>query len=179
MNENPKKIMIEMVGRLGRETQLHLDEREHHFEVTDIVLRVMSLLMIVLAIFNVYYIHVLYQDLNGIVSSVDSMHTNLRDVKGSMTGITSTVKAMDQHMLHMDNINTHTGSIGVHMPQISATMRGISGEMFFIEQDMGILGAGMMNIDQRFGQMTNGVATMRENMYQISRPMSFMNPIMP
>lgn len=179
MAEDPRRIMVGMVGRLSRETQLHLDERHQHFQTTDMVLIAMSLLLAILGVFNVYYISVLYQDLSGIVNTMDSMHGNLKDVEGSMTSITDTVITIDQHVRYMDKINGNTESLAEKMPRVSGSMNNITGEMTAINQDMGALGHGMINIEQRFGQMTGAVSSMSGNMNQISRPMSFMNPIMP
>jgi len=67
MTEDPRRAVIEVIARLGRETQLHIDERYRHFRITDSVILIISLLLVILAVFNVYYVRVLYQDLNGIV----------------------------------------------------------------------------------------------------------------
>ena len=88
MAEDVRRMVVGVVGRLGRETQLHLDERYRHFWITNLLIVIISILLVVVAIFNVYYIRVLYQDLNGIVFNMDSMHDHLRVVKGSMDEIT-------------------------------------------------------------------------------------------
>lgn len=44
---------------------------------------------------------------------------------------------------------------------------------------MGVLRGAMTNIDQRVNHMIGSVASMRENVHQISRPMGVMNPFMP
>lgn len=177
--EDPKRIVVEVVGRLGRETQIHLDERHHHFRITNLVIIAMSVVLMVLAVFNIYYIHILYQDLSGIVNSMDSMHTNLKDVRGNMVNISGKMNSISRNITHMDQINTHTASLTKTLPRISGTMHQMTGEMNTINSEMSQLGIGMINIDQRFGQMTGGVAVMRENVRQISRPMGSMNPAMP
>ena len=69
MDVDPRKPIVQVMARLGRETQLHLDERHRHFKVTDKVIMIISLLLVLLAFVNVYYVTVLYQDLNGIVGN--------------------------------------------------------------------------------------------------------------
>ena len=169
MAEDVRRMVVGVVGRLGRETQLHLDERYRHFWITNLLIVVISILLVVVAIFNVYYIRVLYQDLNGIVLSMDSMHDHLRVVKGSMDEITGKVESFDKHMSNMDQINLH----------IATAMSGMSGDVHVIRNEMSVLQGAMTNIDQRVGHMIGSVASMRENVHQISRPMGVMNPFLP
>ena len=35
MGEDPRRAIVEVMARVGRETQYHLDERERHFRITD------------------------------------------------------------------------------------------------------------------------------------------------
>lgn len=179
MAADPKKLFVEVVGRLGRETQLHLDERHHHFRITDMVLMGVSALLIVLAAFNVYYIYVLYQDLNGIVNNMDSMHNNLKEVNYNMAVITGKVGDIDEHLAHMDRINVQTESLAKSMPRISGAMSELNTEVGTIQSDVTLMNGAMTNISTRMGEMTGGVSVMRENVRQISRPMGFMNPMMP
>ncbi|MES9906359.1 MAG: translation initiation factor 2 [Sedimenticola sp.] len=177
--DDPKRIAVEMVGRLGRETQIHLDERHHHFRITNLVIIAMSLLLLILAVFNIYYIHILYQDLTGIVYNMDSMHTNLKDVNYNMITISKKMKSISGHITHMDQITEHTASLTKTMPKITGNMHRIAGEVGVIDQEMTLLSQGMNNIEQRFGQMSGSVSVMRSNVRQISGPMGFMNPVMP
>ncbi|MCP4284430.1 MAG: translation initiation factor 2 [Gammaproteobacteria bacterium] len=179
MAEDARPMVIEAVGRLGRETQLHLDERHRHFWITNLLIVVISILLVVVAIFNVYYIRVLYQDLSGIVFNMDSMHEHLRVVQGSMDEITTKVESFDQHMINMDKINRHTGSMSQSLPRIATAMSEMSGEVHAIRNEMAVLQGSMTNIDQRVGHMIGSVAGMGENVRQIARPMGVMNPFMP
>ena len=36
MTEDSRRGIVEVIARLGRETQLHLDERHRHFRITDV-----------------------------------------------------------------------------------------------------------------------------------------------
>ena len=179
MADDPRRVIIEAVARLGRETQLHLDERHRHFWITNVVTFVISLLLVVLAVFNVYYVKVLHGDLTGIVYNMDSMHTNLRDITANMSEITSKVESMDQHMQFMDNIYSHTKDMSQSLPRIGTAMTEMSGEVSDINQDMVLMKRGMFNIEQKAGHMTNTITIMRENVHQIARPMSMMNSFIP
>ncbi|EGW54170.1 translation initiation factor 2 [Candidatus Endoriftia persephone] len=179
MSEDPKRLFVQMVGRLGRETQFHLDERQHHFHITNIVLMVVSALLLVVAVFNVYYIHILSNDLNGIVDNMDSMHTNLEVVRVNMNRITDKVESIDKHMGNMDQITAHTEAMGQLMPGVGDSMGKIGAVMVSIDQEMGQMSRSMGNIDQRFRHMTGGVSVMRYNVRQMSRPMGVINPALP
>ena len=177
--EDPRRAVVEVIARLGRETQLHLDERHRHFRITDGIILITSVLLVILAVFNVYYVRLLYQDFNGIVANMISMHDHLVDVDKDMTVITGHMASFEHHMQYMEPINTHMISIAGAMPRVRAHMDGIASNMGHIEQSMELVGRGMGIIDQRVHAMVGGVAHMRENVTQIARPMGGMMPFMP
>ncbi len=179
MSDDPRKVFVEVVARLGREQQIHLDERHRHFWVTNLVILTISGMLVVIAVFNVYYIKVLYQDLNGIVFNMDSMHDNLRHVKGNMLDITERVSDFDHHMAYMDEITGNTASMSESLPRIGGAMSLMAGQVSGINNEMSVLRGGMSNIDLRLAHMIGSVASMRENVRQIAKPMGMMNPFMP
>lgn len=179
MREDPRRAVVQVIGRLGRETQLHLDERYRHFRITDGIIVITSVLLVILAVFNVYYVRVLYEDLNGIVSNMDSMHGHLRSVNDDMSVITKRMDAFDAHLNHMEPIHANMGALAATMPQIRLNMDAIARDMTGIEQSMGLVGDGMGVIDQRVYLMTGGVAAMRQNVRQIARPFGGMGSMLP
>ena len=74
MADDPRRGIVEVMARLGQATQYHIDERYRHFKITDVVIYVTSALLMVLAVFNIYYIRVLYTNLTGIVGNMASMN---------------------------------------------------------------------------------------------------------
>ena len=179
MPEEPQRLLVEMVGRLGRETQMHLDERQHHFRINKMVVVVISVIIMIIAVFNIYYVSILWKDLGGIVDSMDSMHTNMQIVSGKMEHMTNNVKSFEYYMRYMDQINEHTSTMAAVLPKIAGNMHDMTGNIVQMEKDMEPMTQGMISIDQRFGHMTLGVAAMRHHVKQISRPMGAMNPFMP
>jgi hypothetical protein len=179
MAEDPKRLLVEMVGRLGRETQMHLDERQHHFRINKLIVVIISVMMMIIAMFNIYYVRILWKDLNGIVDNMDSMHTNMQIVSGKMQHMTNNVKSFEYYMRYMDEINEHTATMAAVLPKLSSNMHDMTEDIVTMEADMRPMAQGMISIDHRFGQMTLGVATMRHHVKQISRPMGAMNPFMP
>jgi uncharacterized protein YoxC len=179
MAEDPRKPIVAVMARLGRETQLHLDERYRHFRITDAVIIAISIVLVLTAVVNVYYVRVVYKDLDGIVNNMDSMYRKLRQVNEDMTVITDRFERVTGHVEHMGPITANVQRLAATVPDIRVDMEEVSGSMQTVRSDMTLLGQAMGNIDVRVHQMSGGVAIMRENVVQIARPMGKMNPFMP
>jgi len=179
MAQKEKRMFIDMVGRLSWETQLHLDERQHHFYINKIIVIIISVLLMILAGINVYYVAVLYEDLNGIVDNMDSMHGNMQKVSRRMIHITDNVKKFEHYMQRMDSIVRNTGEMAGMMPSISSSMHQMEADIAVMDADMARMAAGMSHVDKRFEHMTQGVAIMRVHVREIARPMGSLNPFMP
>jgi hypothetical protein len=179
MPEDPRRAIIEVMARLGKETQYHIDERQRHFQITDLFIVVVSFMLVVLAIFNIYYVRVLYKDMTGIVVTMESMYGHLMKVDQNVSVISDNVEKFDNHMQHMTAINTNIDSLSKSMPKVRADMDIMRDDMLGFSHDMGLLGNAMGSIDQRMFEMKGGMAVMRNNMRQIANPMGAFNPMMP
>jgi uncharacterized protein YoxC len=179
MNEDPRRAIVEVMARLGKETQLHLDERHRHFKVTDAVTITVSILLVVLAIFNIYYVRVLYKNLDGIVNNMDSMYDNIIVVDKDMTAISHSMEQFDKHIAFMVPIHDNIATLSESLPTVRYNMDDIKGDMDVIEQEMGLIGGAMGNMDQRIHQMLGSMSVMRNNMRQMANPMGVMNPVLP
>ena len=136
-------------------------------------------MLLILAVFNVYYVHVLYKDLHGTVSNMESMYQRLKNVDADMAVITDRFSGFDRHMQHMAPIGDHMTGIAGVMPGMRANMDAMAKDMPSIEQQMGLVVPAMVSIEQRMNQMGAGVAIMRQNTVQMAAPMGFMNNFMP
>lgn len=179
MTEDPRAAIVEVMARLGRETQFHLDERHRHFRITDAVIVGISLLLVVLAIFNIYYVRVLYKDLDVTVQTMEAMHKKLRDVDDDMKVITVHFGEFDQHMRFMDPIDDNIASLRQTLPPMYGNMQAMAADMATINADMGLVQQAMLNVDQKMQHMGGGVAVMRANSWQLAKPMGLMNSFMP
>lgn len=177
--EDPRRALIEVIQRLGRATQLHLDERHRHFRITDIVIITTSLLLLLGAAIDVYHARLLYQDFNDIISDMYTMQDHLVGVDTDMGDITKNMKSFDDHMNHMDSIAARMDSMSRIMPQIRANTLAMAGEMGSVEANMELVRNAMAILDSRIHAMTGGVGLMRDQMGQFARPMSGMAPFMP
>jgi len=179
VTEDPRRAIVEVMARLGRETQFHIDERYRHFRITDAVTIAVSVLLMILAVFNVYYVHVLYKDLDGTVSNMESMYERLKDVDADMAVITARFGGFDRQMQHMAPIGDHMAALARVMPRMRGNMDAMAKDMPTIEQQMGLVVPAMGSIEQRMNEMGAGVAIMRQNTVQMAAPMGFMNNFMP
>ncbi len=177
--EDPRRAIVEVIQRLGRATQLHLDERHRHFRITDIVLITASLLILGGAAFDVYHARLLYQDFNEIITDMYAIHDHLIGVDNDMADITINMQAFDSHMTHMDNMNDRMKSMAATMPRIRENTRLMAGDMSSVEENMRLVGDAMLILDTRIHNMLGGVGIMRSHMNQFSRPMSAFTPFMP
>ncbi len=179
MHEDQRRAVIQVMSRISRDTQIALDQRYRHFRITDAIILITSLLLVVLAVFNVYYVRVLYEDLNGIVANMDSMYNHLRGIDEDMVAITKRMDAFDRHIEHMDPIRSNMVELAETMPSVRSNMDMITRHMTGIEQSMDLVGNGMGMIDDRVGLMTEGVRVMRENVRQIARPLRGIGSVLP
>ena len=166
MSVDPRSPIVQVMARLGRETQLHLDERHRHFKITDKVILFISLLLVILAFVNVYYVTVLYRDLDGIVSNMDSMYRNLSRVDEDMDQIAQRVRQFDRHMQLMTPITEQMSEISAVMPTLHGNMIRMGTNMLRIDNNMAHLHGAMGGIAQQMHQMTGGVNIMRQNVRQ-------------
>lgn len=176
---DPRRPIVEVMARLGRETQLHIDERERHFKITDGVIIAISVILIVLAVFNVYYVRVLSNELDVIVDSMDGMLGNLQKVDADMAEVAGRVQAFDQHIQRMTPIQQNVAKVTDRLPVMSTDMDVMAANMQIIHQDMQVLGQAVSSITPSMTRMTQNMGVMRHNVRQIARPMGAMNPVLP
>lgn len=176
---DPRRPIVEVMARIGRATQLTLDEREQHFKITDTVIAAISVLLIVLAIFNIYYVRVLYSDLDNIVVTMESMMNKLNRVDDDMTVVADHVDSFDSHMKHMASITGHVTSVAGRLPKMREDMVSMALNMNLINQDMSLLRNAVGSITPNMLRMTRNIAYMRQDVRQISKPMGSLNPVLP
>lgn len=179
MADDPRRGIVEVMARLGQATQYHIDERYRHFKITDVVIYATSALLMVLAVFNIYYIRVLYTNLTGIVGNMASMNERLQITDQDMAQVAGRMASFDRQMRYMEPIHGHMVSIADNMPKIRFDTNEIAADVGGIDREMGALGQGMLVIDARTREMLAPVSSMRENVRQFGGPMGAMNPFMP
>lgn len=177
--DDPRKAIVEVMARLGRETQLHVDERHKHFKITDKVIRYISILLTIVAVLNVTLVWVLSRNMDNIVENMESMRSQLVKIDSDMTYIAKTVEEFDEHTAYMHVITSNIGNITSNMPLIRLNMDSMTDSMQSIDSDMEGMKKSIYGIDNNMRHMTSGMAGMEYNVRQFSRPMGVMNPIFP
>lgn len=176
---DPRRPIIEVMARIGRETQITLDEREQHFRITDAVIGVISVLLIVLAVFNVYYVRVLYQDLDNIVATMESMMNKLDRVDSDMMTVAARIDTFEGHLRHMSSITGHVTAVAGRLPKMREDMVTMALNMDFIQQDMSQLRVAVGAITPSMVQMTRNIGFMRHNVHEMAEPLGSMNSVLP
>jgi uncharacterized protein YoxC len=176
---DPRKAIVEVMARLGRETQLHMDERSEHFRLTDKVIRRVSLILLITAIINIYLVWVLSRNLDGIVGNMDSMQHKLIEVDRDMSEISRTVEKFDTHITYVHIIASNIGDMTTNLPLIRLSMDNLVNNMASINVDMQGMKSSINNINYNMMHMTSGMSGMQYNVRQFSKPMGVMNPVFP
>jgi len=177
--EDPRKAIVEVMARLSRETQLHMDERRKYIKKTDKVTVRISILIIILAVFNVYFVLILSNNMEGIVDNMDSMQHNLIKVDNDMSQIADTVEAYDNHLDYLHVISNNIGLFANNMPLVRRNMDSMTYSMQAIDSDMDGMKRAINNIGYNMHEITGNVSGMEYNIRQFSRPMGIMNPVFP
>lgn len=176
---DPRRPIIEVMARLGRETQITLDEREQHFKITDAVTIVVSILLIVLAVFNIYFVKILYQDLDNIVVTMEGMVTKLDRVDKDMVQVAARVAAFDKHMQHMTSVTEHITAVTGRLPKMRKDMVRMALNMNLINIDMAPLRQAVSSISPSMVQMARTISIMRHDVHELSKPIGSMNSVLP
>lgn len=177
--DDPRRAIVEVMARLGRETQLHMDERHEHFKITDKVIKRVSILLLIVAVINVYLVWVLSRNLDGIVGNMDSMRNHLVNIDEDMTHIATTVEQFDNHMTYLYVIAENMGNMTINLPMIRVNMDSMTYSLQSIDQDMESMQNSIGNIGLNMRSMNVGMGGMQYNVRQFSRPMGVLNPMFP
>jgi len=176
---DPRKAIVEVMAKLGRETQLHMDERVEHFKLTDKVIRRVSIILLITAIINIYLVWVLSRNLDGIVANMDNMQQQLIQVDYDMIEIANTVEKFDSHITYMHIITSNIGSITTNLPDIRHRMDSMALSMQSIDSEMEGMKSSIYSIGHDMNLISGSMTNMQYNVRQFSKPMGVMNPIFP
>ena len=179
MQDDPRRAIVEVMARLGRETQLHIDERHKHFKITDKVIKKISILLLIVAIINVYLVWVLSRNMDGIVNNMDSMRSHLTKIDDDMTEIAIAIEQFDNHITYMHVIANNIGNMTSSLPLNRINMDSMTESMQSIDHDLGGMKASIDDIGLNKYHMTSGMAGMEYTIRHFSKPMSVLNPIFP
>ncbi|MBT8439466.1 MAG: translation initiation factor 2 [Gammaproteobacteria bacterium] len=179
MQDDPRRAIVEVMARLGRETQLHVDERHKHFKMTDKVIRYISILLLIVAVVNVSLVWLLSTSLDTIVNNMDSMRSRLVVIDDDMQYISTTVGKFDEHTAYMHTIANNIGSITTNLPLIRLNTDSFTLSMQSIDKEMEAMKNSIGDIDGNMRGITNTMVGLEYNVRQFAKPMGSMNSILP
>jgi hypothetical protein len=96
-----------------------------------------------------------------------------------MVHLTETMVKFDSHMSQMPNISSSVFSMSEQMPSINASMGNMLTNFSEINREMSVMSGDAVVVNQRFGNITQGINVMGANVNAIARPMGSLNNFIP
>jgi methyl-accepting chemotaxis protein len=165
--------------KLERDIERHRGSRQYHMRRTNILVKAGVLFLLVMGVFNVLYIWDFYTHMQVIVNTITDLGTDVAVVSTHMVHLTDTMHKFDAHMSHMPSITSSAFSMSEQMPQINQSMANMLGNFSAVNHEMSVMSGDVVEINQRFGNITHGINVMGRNVNAISGPMGSFNSIMP
>lgn len=165
--------------RLEHDAERHRGSRLYHMRRTNIFVRIIVALLIVLGCFNVYYIIDSYEEMYNIVDNVTFLDTKVVKVSNHMINVAQSMEHINRHVTQMPAITQSVVGIAEKLPQMNASVHDMLADISAINNEMNLLNASFTTVNANFGNITNGIGVMSGNVHQMSRPMGAMNGFMP
>jgi hypothetical protein len=165
--------------KLERDIERHRGARQYHMRRTNIVVKAGVIFLLVMGAFNVLYLVDFYTRMQVIVNTITTLGTDVTSVSQNMIHLAETMEQFDAHVGHMPVINGSVVSMSERLPSINHSMENMLGSMQVINYEMSALRGDAVEMNRRFGSVTQGINLMGSNVNAIAGPMGSMNPFMP
>ncbi|MCW8917906.1 MAG: hypothetical protein OQL08_03720 [Gammaproteobacteria bacterium] len=165
--------------KLERDIERHRGARRYHMRRTNIMVKVGVIFLLIMAVFNVLYLVDFYTRMQVIVSTITTLGTEVTAVSQNMVHLAGTMEKFDAHVGHMPAINESVVSMGERMPALNKAMEQILGSARVINYETAAMRADAVEINRRFGSVTQGINLMGSNVNAIAGPMGSLNSFMP
>ncbi|NOR51658.1 MAG: hypothetical protein GQ470_03475 [Gammaproteobacteria bacterium] len=183
MNQEQQQLINEQLTgtliKLERDIERHRGERQYHIHRTNLLVKIITLFLLVVGVFNAIYVWEFYDRMQKIVYTISDLRADVTVVSGRMTHLTDTMGKFDSHMNNMLSISRSTQSMSEQIPQMNRSMGQMTGHMGEVNREMMAMNYDVEQINRRFENITHGMGVMGQNVNQISGPMGMFNPIMP
>jgi len=143
------------------------------------LVKMVTFFLLVMGVFNVLYVWEFYIRMNEIVNIISDLSADVAAVSGNMIHLTGTMERFDSHMNQMPIITSSTQSISQQMPLMNQSIGEMVGTMGVVNHEMTAMSYDTAVINQRFGNITQGIDVMGSNVNEISGPMGVFNSFMP
>lgn len=136
-------------------------------------------LILILFVANSYCLYILSTGLSESLTMVDSMAVRFGQVTGSLNRVTGSVSSINVQLATLDGIDADMAKVSSEVSSISnallginSTITGLSGEVQTVDRSMGVINNQVYNLSGNVQQIGGSV-------HKISKPMGFMNKMMP
>jgi methyl-accepting chemotaxis protein len=165
--------------KLERDIERHRGSRQYHMRRTNILVKMGVAFLLVMGAFNVFYVWDFYKHMQVIVHTITDLGTDVTVVSDNMVHLTETMVKFDSHMSQMPNISSSVFSMSEQMPSINASMGNMLTNFSEINREMSVMSGDAVVVNQRFGNITQGINVMGANVNAIARPMGSLNNFIP
>lgn len=157
----------------------HVQERRRNFRVTNLIVGVISAFILIIAVFNLYYIYDFYMETMKIVNNIHDLDDTVKIISSDMQVITQSMTEFNKHMSSMQGITQDVQAMSGQLPLMQQSLGGIYGDMSALNRSMGQINQSMLSIDNDLKHMSGNVGQMGRSIYEMSVPMSKFNSVLP
>lgn len=175
LNEQLKNTL----GKLEHDIERHRGERQYHMRRTNSFVKLAAVFLLVMGVFNGLYLWDFYIRMQEIVTTITGLGQDVTAVSVNMVSLTDTMQKFDTHMNHMPGITGSAISMSEQMSPMNQSIGQMLANMNSVNGDMALMRHDVVEVNQRFSNITRGVSMMGNNVNAISGPMGMFNSIMP
>ncbi|MFK5893222.1 MAG: hypothetical protein QM504_08385 [Pseudomonadota bacterium] len=172
-------LVSSTLHKLEHVSDHHVQERRKHFRVTNFFVFIVSALLMIIAIVNMFYLYGFYQNTLRIIKTTHALDNTVIDISKSMNKIKQSMGKFNTHMSSMEGVYSDVSSISSVMPDMQKSMSSFQSNMNKMNRVMEFVNRDIQLIDFHLKGMTNSVSNLGSDMYKIARPMGMFNGMLP
>jgi len=157
----------------------HVKERRKHFRITNFIVYIVSALLVIIGIINMFYLYDFYNNTMRIIATTHALDETVILITNNMDQMDYTMGKMNTHMSSMQGVYQNVSSISSILPKMQSTMLGFKGDMSDMNNTMEFVNRDIQLIDFHLNDMTGKVSNLGVNMYKIARPIGMFNGMLP
>lgn len=165
--------------KLEHISDLHVKERRRHFRITNIFVWIVSVLIFLIAVFNLYNIYYFYDETMEIIDTIHGLDNTVNDIGQTMKQITLSMSKFNNSMESMEGVYSDVASMSEVMPLMQSNMSDAGVDISYLNQNMSAISMDMNVIDYHLKSMLGNVMHIEQNIHQIAKPMGKFNSILP
>jgi len=157
----------------------HVKERRKHFRITNLVVYIVSVLLLLIAVVNMFYLYDFYTNTIRIINTTHQLDKTVVVISSNMKKIEQNMDKYTKHMASMEDVYKDVSSISSVMPEMQNSMSTLQYSMSDMNKIMAFVNRDVQLIDFHLKGMTNKVSNLGIDMYKIARPMGKFNGMLP